>query len=322
MMSQVYPPLEGSQPTSILVPSAIESLAGFSAGVVSTLVVHPFDFVKTRLQVEQNARARPGGSVRVLRLIASEAASSNDGMLRAFYRGLMPNMIGNSVSWALYFMWYGKIKELIGDVRVAGTGETPELRSADYFLASGLSGVLTAVLTNPIWVIKTRMLSTARHAPGAYKGMYHGTMDLYRTEGLWGFYRGLLPSLFGVSHGAIQFMAYEQLKNHLALSRPHGKADLTNFEFLYLSAVSKILAGSITYPYQVIRARLQTYDTQVKYQGAWDVVRQITKREGVSGLYKGLGPNVLRVLPSTCVTFLVYENVKFYLPRILSDARG
>lgn len=33
--------------------------------------------------------------------------------------------------------------------------------------------------------------------------------------------------------------------------------------------------------------------------------------------YRRLGPNLIRVLPSTCVTFLVYENVKFYLPRML-----
>lgn len=33
--------------------------------------------------------------------------------------------------------------------------------------------------------------------------------------------------------------------------------------------------------------------------------------------YHRLGPNLIRVLPSTCVTFLVYENVKFYLPRML-----
>jgi len=32
-----------------------------------------------------------------------------------------------------------------------------------------------------------------------------------------------------------------------------------------------------------------------------------------------LGPNIVRVLPSTCVTFLVYENMKFYLPRMLAD---
>lgn len=32
-----------------------------------------------------------------------------------------------------------------------------------------------------------------------------------------------------------------------------------------------------------------------------------------------LGPNLVRVLPSTCVTFLVYENMKFYLPRMWHD---
>ncbi|KAI7685782.1 hypothetical protein KC353_g20778, partial [Hortaea werneckii] len=50
--------------------------------------------------------------------------------------------------------------------------------------------------------------------------------------------------------------------------------------------------------------------------GAMDVVRQVFQREGVTGFYKGLGPNIIRVLPSTCVTFLVYENMKFYLPRM------
>jgi len=212
-------------------------------------------------------------------------------------------------------MWYGNIKDLVRAARVSQTGDT-ELRSSDYFLASGISGILTAVFTNPIWVIKTRMLSTAKNAPGAYTSIRHGTVELYRTEGLRGFYRGLLPSLFGVSHGAIQFMAYEQLKNRWARSRKGGKNGLTNMDFLTLSAVSKMFAGSITYPYQVVRARLQTYDAPKRYKGAWDVVKQVFRNEGLIGFYKGLGPNVVRVLPSTCVTFLVYENMKFYLPRM------
>lgn len=331
-MPRVYPTLDGRQTSPAQIsPSIVESAAGFSAGIVSTLAVHPFDIVKTRLQIEQNERSRPGGSLRVMRRIAREgfAPDANGqarirarGLVQNFYRGLMPNMIGNSVSWALYFLFYQNVKDLIRAGRSRTNPSTKlgkqELSSSDYFAASGLAGVLTAVLTNPIWVIKTRMLSTARNTPGAYKSTLGGAMSLYRGEGIRGFYRGLIPSLFGVSHGAIQFMAYEQLKNYFALSIRGGSKDgLTNLDFLGLSAASKMFAGSITYPYQVVRARLQTYDAGEKYRGAWDVMRKVAKREGIQGFYKGMGPNIVRVLPSTCVTFLVYENVKFYLPRVL-----
>jgi solute carrier family 25 folate transporter 32 len=36
-----------------LSPAVIESIAGLSAGTVSTLVVHPLDIVKTRMQSEK-----------------------------------------------------------------------------------------------------------------------------------------------------------------------------------------------------------------------------------------------------------------------------
>lgn len=48
VMPRVYPPIEGK--SDFLSPSLIESTAGFTAGIVSTLVAHPFDVVKTRLQ--------------------------------------------------------------------------------------------------------------------------------------------------------------------------------------------------------------------------------------------------------------------------------
>jgi len=130
------------------------------------------------------------------------------------------------------------------------------------------------------------MLSTAKNAPGAYTSIRQGATHLWNTEGFRGFYRGLVPSLFGVSHGAIQFMAYEQLKNHWSASRG-GKDRLTNMDFLTLSAVSKMFAGSITYPYQVVRARLQVYDAKVKYKGATDVVKKVWAKEGLRGFYKG-----------------------------------
>lgn len=295
--------LQGRQPSNAVSPSLVESVAGFSAGVVSTLVVHPFDIIKTRLQIRQNAplgaRGATPSSWIVMRQIVREAAleSSSGGrgsrasaaaVLRSYYRGLMPNMIGNSVSWALYFMWYGKIKDLVRAARGAAQGSS--LTSADYFLASGASGVLTAVITNPIWVIKTRMLSSPAHAPGAYRSIAHGTGEIFQREGVRGFYRGLLPSLFGVSHGAIQFMAYEQLKNRWAKKRPGGKEGLTNADVLFLSAGSKMFAGSITYPYQVVRARLQTYDAKERYKNVTDCMRVIWRHEGLRAFYSGCVP--------------------------------
>jgi solute carrier family 25 folate transporter 32 len=139
-------------------------------------------------------------------------------------------------------------------------------------------------------VIKTRMISTGRNAPGAYQSMHHGAREIMRTEGAKGFWRGLLPSLFGISHGAVQFAAYEQLKNRRRSQRDENSGlsnELSNWDYLVLSAASKIFAGSITYPYQVVRVRLQTYDAGRTYRGAGDVVTQIWKKEGIPGFYKG-----------------------------------
>ena len=182
--------------------------------------------------------------------------------------------------------------------------------------------MLTALCTNPIWVIKTRMLSTSAKHPGAYHSIADGATQIYKSEGISGFYRGLVPSLFGVTHGAIQFMAYEQLKIYRAKTLTGVQKDLGAGDFLVLSGLAKVIAGSSTYPYQVVRARLQMYDADRTYKSARDVVRQVWRKEGLRGFYKGLGPNLLRVLPSTWVTFLVYEQVRLSLPGVVETERG
>lgn len=166
------------------------------------------------------------------------------------------------------------------------------------------------------------MLSTGSQAPGAYSSFVSGARQIFRTEGMPGFYRGLVPALFGVSHGALQFMAYEQLK--VLRSQPGHKGDgevraLGNMDFFVLSSLSKVFAGCVTYPYQVVRSRLQTYEAHLLYRSATDAVAQIWAREGLAGFYKGLGPNLFRVLPSTWVTFLVYENTRVLLPKLVAN---
>lgn len=97
-----------------------------------------------------------------------------------------------------------------------------------------------------------------------------------------------------------------------------------------MSISSKLAALSLTYPYQVVRSRIQVRTLINHLKLSLRVIHQnnsqakefpsipatITKtwsREGFRGFYRGLGTNLVRVLPGTCVTFVVYENLAWLL---------
>ncbi len=202
-----------------------------------------------------------------------------------------------------------------------GYTSNQQLTTVDYMSASAASGVLSAILTNPIWVVKTRMLTTSATQSGAYTGLMTGLRSIWRTEGIRGGFHGLTPTLAGVSHGALYFSAYEKLK--LWRRQAKSTSDLTNLDTIFASSLSKVFAGTATYPHQLVRARMQTYEpgttTPLKSIGLIGTVKSIWHNEGYLGFYKGMFPNLLRVVPSTCVTFLVYENVRWLLPRAFGE---
>ncbi|KAF1915680.1 copper amine oxidase [Ampelomyces quisqualis] len=317
-MPRAFPPVEHQDgketprrnvPKSTLSASVVESVAGFSAGVVSCLAAHPLDLLKNRLQLNTQTRSRPGDSFRILRHVVQE-----EGGVKALYRGLWPNLLGNSLGWGLYFLFYGNLKELFQSRRQKGE----HLGSAEFFSASIIAGLLTGACTNPIWVVKTRMLERGANHPSAYKTMSFGLRHVFETRGLKGLWAGFVPSSLGVLHGAVQFSIYENMKKRRG-SQVGGQDHLSNWEYVYMSGGSKLLAGAITYPYQPIRARMQQYNAAQQYNGLRDVLSKTYKNEGLLAFYKGVIPNTLRVIPTTIVTFVVYENTKLYLPKVFND---
>ena len=164
-------------------------------------------------------------------------------------------------------------------------------------------------------MLKTRLLSTDRTTTGSYSGFLTGAARLWASEGVRGFYRGLGASLLGVSHGAVQFAVYEPAKRVYLSKRGNQAGKLDNDATVVVSTVAKLVAGAVTYPYQVIRSRLQNHDADTRYgRGITGVAARVLREEGVRGFYRGVVLGIVRVMPATWVTFLVYENVRHYLP--------
>jgi hypothetical protein len=130
------------------------------------------------------------------------------------------------------------------------------------------------------------MLERGTNHPDAYKSMFAGLRHVYITRGLRGLWAGFTPSTLGVAHGAVQFAIYEKMK-HRRGEKIGGQQRLSNWDYIYMSGGSKLLAGAITYPYQPIRARMQQYDAGSKYTGLVDVLRKTYRNEGFLAFYKG-----------------------------------
>ncbi|KAL4265435.1 mitochondrial carrier family protein [Pleurotus pulmonarius] len=289
--------------------------AGLGAGVVAVMCMHPLDLLKVKFQVETGP-AKGGIGKQIWYSLRD--IQRQDGW-KGLYRGIGPNIAGNASSWGFYFLFYNMLKK-----RAGGGDPNAPLSASSYLLCSAQASAVTAIMTNPIWVVKVRMFTTKPGSPTAYRSLGHGLSSIYHSEGTAGLFRGTSLALFGVSNGAIQFMAYEKMKKwgfdrkrkqFQNSGRAMTPADdkLSNTSYTIMSGASKLGALSITYPYQVIRSRLQNNATTHLYPTIPATIRRTWLEEGLRGFYRGLGTNLVRVLPGTCVTFVVYENIAWLL---------
>ena len=139
--------------------------------------------------------------------------------MRGLYRGLTPTLFALLPNWAVYFSAYERLKVTIA-ARVR-----PEWASSPgvHMAAAAGAGAATMLITNPLWVVKTRLqtqnlgleLVKGRN-PALYKGTADALIRIAREEGLSGLYSGLGPSLLGVMHVVVQFPLYEEIKARFA----------------------------------------------------------------------------------------------------------
>ncbi|KIM60786.1 hypothetical protein SCLCIDRAFT_123398 [Scleroderma citrinum Foug A] len=293
------------------------AVAGLGAGVVSVLCMQPLDLLKVKLQVSTES---PQGGIGKQIWNGLNEIKTKHGW-RGLYRGVGPNIAGNASSWGLYFLFYNMLKK-----RASGDDPNYRMSAGSYLLCSAQASAVTAIMTNPLWVVKVRMFTSSPDSPRAYNGLWHGLSTVWRMEGLAGLWKGTTLALVGVSNGAIQFMTYEEMKRwgfdrkrkQLAkVGRTMTLEDekLSNTAYTVMSGASKLFALATTYPYQVIRSRIQNDAASHLYPDILSTIKRTWNGEGFRGFYRGLGTNLVRVLPGTCITFVVYENLAWLLRR-------
>ncbi|XP_065111743.2 calcium-binding mitochondrial carrier protein SCaMC-3b isoform X2 [Paramisgurnus dabryanus] len=270
--------------------------AGAMAGAVSRTGTAPLDRLKVFLQVHGSSG---------IGLLGGLQGMVKEGGLRSLWRGNGINVLKIAPETAIKFMAYEQIKCLI-----RGSKEGGALRVQERFIAGSLAGATAQTIIYPMEVLKTRL--TLRKTK-QYSGMADCAKQILCKEGVRAFYKGYVPNTLGIiPYAGIDLAVYETLKNAWLQRYCVGSADPGVLVLLGCGTVSSTCGQLASYPLALIRTRMQA-------QALTDGVPQLTmvgqfkhivSHEGVPGLYRGIAPNFLKVIPAVSISYVVYEHMK------------
>ncbi|KAG5236122.1 hypothetical protein OIU76_010943 [Salix suchowensis] len=190
--------------------------------------------------------------------------------------------------------------------------------------AGAIAGGISRAVTSPLDVIKIRfqvqleptslwaLVRSNVTAPSKYTGMLQATKDIFREEGLPGFWRGNVPALLMVMpYTAIQFTVLHKLKTFAAgSSKTEDHIHLSP----YLSYASGALAGCAatvgSYPFDLLRTLLASQGEPKVFPTMRSAFADIVRTRGFRGLYAGLSPTLVEIVPYAGLQFGTYDTFK------------
>lgn len=168
----------------------------------------------------------------------------------------------------------------------------------------------------PLDTLKFRtQCETVAGADRGNKLIMETARKMWRHSGIKAYYRGLPMGLIGMfPYSAIDLFTFETLKqgvvnrNKKLKGIKHDEDALpSNFSLALMGGFSGAIGASVVYPINLLRTRLQSQGTTAHprtYTGVMDVTRQTIQGEGFRGLFKGLTPNLLKVVPAVSIVSL------------------
>lgn len=264
------------------------ALAGSGGGILSMILTYPLITLSTRAQVESK-KAESKFVDAVQKIVAREG-------IAGLYSGINSALFGISVTNFVYYYWYEWTKAFFEKAALKAGRAGQKLTTVESMIAGAIAGSATVIITNPIWVVNTRVTTRQQRAeqadaePGTKPVKAPGTiatlLSLLKKEGPQALFAGVIPALILVINPILQYTAFEQMKNYVEKRRK-----ITPGVAFLLGALGKVFATSITYPYITVKSQMHVAE-QGKKEGVTQALRRVIREEGYAGLYKGIAPKV------------------------------
>ncbi|RCI06361.1 Fe(2+) transporter [Rhizopus stolonifer] len=279
---------------------AQNAIAGALAGIGEHSIMYPVDSIRTRMQVL---------SVPKLTLAIKDTPKKQLKKHRNLWRGVYSVIVGAGPAHAVHFATYEYCKEkfnvlMAHNARVKLPHEKT-IEVPNHLLVSAAAGAI-ATFSHDFLMTPFDVRDCAK--------------KVYRNEGLRAFYISFPTTLsMSIPFQSVQFATYDYFRSKL-----QSGGEYSPKVHMISGAVSGAVASSITTPLDVIKTLLQTrgssQDLEIRNaKGFRDATNLIYGRHGISGFFRGYRPRILANMPSTAISWSVYEYFKWFLANEGSD---
>ncbi|XP_027888374.1 solute carrier family 25 member 35 [Xiphophorus couchianus] len=291
----------------------MDFVLGGAAACGACLFTNPLEVVKTRMQLQGEMKSRGTYQVYYRNVFHAFYTIGKVDGLAGLQKGLVPGLFYQFFMNGVRLGSYAII-ESAGYIHTNG-----RVSAVKTTLAGASAGVVGAIMGSPVYLVKTHLQSqsTSSIAVGhqhRHEGMIHALKVIYRQHGILGLWRGSSAAIPRVSIGSATQLSTFSSSKELVVDLKVFPQDswLVPLSAGMISSVMVVLAMT---PFDVVSTRLynQPVDQMGKgqlYKGFSDCFSKTLKKEGLTGLYKGLGASYFRLGPHTILSLFFWDELR------------
>lgn len=282
----------------------VNIFSGTCAGINVTLVGHPFDTLKVRLQTQpSDNKVYSGLKDCFVKTIRWEG-------IRGLYAGVQSPLLGQMFFRANLFTAFGEAK------RYFSQDGKRKLTFAEYFYCGGIGWGLTTFVECPIDVFKTQLQiqiiksKTIKDFVPEYKGFFDCMSKVLKANGIKGAYMGLTPHLLrNIPAGAVHLGSFEVIRVLYSEKLNKKVHEIPMIYNMIAGSTGGVLYWLLFFPFDVVKSSMQADNlvkSNRKFSSTIQCFQKLYQEGGISRFYKGFSPCLLRAIPANAV--LLYTN--------------